>query len=163
MDDREEMPAGAQPNLFAGLHEELREAHLALVAALGEMEAVTRDGAADRLRYSRARWRLSNASLARRALWQGVPRALGDCALDADARIIAGLQQTDLAMLRASADHIRTWTAATVEERWAEYCMASRDIRWKMKAAISAEQRLLCPLLLRFSHASRRGPRADAA
>ncbi len=142
-------------NVFSAMLAELREAHAGLVVALAEMERVTHDPAADRLRYSRARWRLSNASLARRALWQRIHHALAGCALGADVRTLAELQEADLALLRASADHIRDWTAPAVEAKWEQYCAASRDIRRKMKAGISAEQRLLYPLLERAARAAR--------
>ena len=150
-----ETRGGAAKNVFSAMLAELREAHAALVVALAEMERVTHDPAADRLRYSRARWRLSNASLARRALWQRIHHSLAGCALGADARTIAELQETDLALLRASADHIREWITPTVEAKLEQYCAASRDIRRKMKAGISAEQRLLYPLLERAGRAVR--------
>jgi hypothetical protein len=160
MTDIDRATAKAEADLFAELLRELREAHHALVYALREMEAVTSNpAAADRLRCSGARWRLSNASLSRRVLWQRIHRSLSSCVLGADMRTLAELQETDLALLRASAQHVRTWTAAALDERWAEYCAASRDIRWKMKAAMSAEQRMLYPLLERCS----RGARARAA
>jgi hypothetical protein len=141
--------------MFSAMLADLRAAHGALAVALAEMEGVTRDSAADRLRYSRARWRLSNASLFRRALWQRIHHALAGCATGAEARTLADLQEADCALLRDSADHVRHWTAGSVEAKWDQYCAASRDMRWKIKAGISAEQRLLYPLLERASGAAR--------
>lgn len=156
MTDLDRAPRFAQANVFATLLDELQDAHDALVRALEEIEAVTREPAANRERFSSARWRLSNASLARRVLWQRIRRSMADCALGADARTLAELHETDRALLRDSAEHVRTWTAAAIEARWDGYCAASRDIRWKMQAAISAERRLLYPLLERFSRSANR-------
>lgn len=155
-----EPSSGSGSDLLAALNAELHDAHEALLIALAEMEAVTRDPAADRLRFSGARWRVSNASLARRTLWQRIRQKLAQCALGADARIVEELQQADAALLRASGEHVHTWTAAAVEARWGAYCLASREIRSKMKAAMVAEQRLLYPLLERYARATGARPRA---
>jgi hypothetical protein len=52
-----------------------------------------------------------------------------------------------MAMLRASSAHVARWGIDAVMFDWAGYSLASLDIRWKMKAVLGAEKRLLYPLL----------------
>ena len=163
MDGMDEKRGHEPANPFAQMHRELRNAHRALLAALADMEAVTRDPAPERERYSAARWRLSNVSFARRSLWQRIHQALADCTLGADAATLAELQQADIATTYASAAYVREWTAAAIDADWAGYCAASKEIRWQMKAAISVEQRLLYPLLARQSQAPGPGPQSREA
>lgn len=57
------------------------------------------------------------------------------------------LQEADMAMLRASSEHVRKWTVETILSDWTAYCAASREIRWKMDAAMNTETRLLFSML----------------
>lgn len=98
-------------------------------------------------RIIEARWNISRASLARRTLWNRIHayllvRATGAAAVD-----LRKLQEGDMLLLRSSTAHVSRWTIFAVMREWAAYCEASRAIRWKMKAAIAAEQRVLYPLL----------------
>jgi hypothetical protein len=142
------------------LHD-LREAHVRLLAAMADLEGITRTALCDHT-YMHVRFRLSAASLARRRLWQEIFRTLEPMVDEADAVVLSELREGDLQMLRLSATHVGTWTGAAVEARWSEYSEASREIRSRMARAISKEQRLLYPLLVKYARAARR-PVADEA
>lgn len=110
------------------------------------MDSVTRELVADRL-YASARWRLSQASLKRRTLWVRIFEHLVPRAGPRDAADLQSLQTANVEMLRYSAAHVGKWTIDTIEADWPGYCEASRAIRWKMKAGMGAEKRVLHPLL----------------
>lgn len=137
-------PADAQARL---LLTELREAHDRLLAAMAELDELTRGPVPAKARIIDARWNISRASLARRTLWNRIHayllvRATGAAAVD-----LHKLKEDDRALLRASTAHVSRWTVDSVMKEWAAYCEASAQIRWKMKAAIAAEQRVVYPLL----------------
>jgi hypothetical protein len=94
-----------------------------------------------------ARWQISRASLARRTLWGRILTHLSTRASPEAAVDLRKLQENDINLLRASSQHVARWTIENVMADWSGYAPASRDIRWKMSAAISLEKRLLYPML----------------
>ena len=130
---------------------ELRNAHQNLLAAMDAMNCVTREPQPDRARYASARWRISQASLARRTLWGTIFRHLLPSVSSQEAADLEHLQTADHEMLRHSANHIAIWVLARIEADWEGYCEASRAIRWKMKSCLGAEQHILYPMLERNS------------
>ena len=145
------LPAtGSQPRENAAsalMLSDLQKAHDELVAAMAVMDIVTRADVAERSQYSSARWRLSQASLRRRTLWAAIFQHLRPRVGCRDAADLDWLQTTHLEMLHNSAAHVGKWTVDRIEADWRGYCEASRAIRWKMKAAMGAEKRILYPLL----------------
>lgn len=126
---------------------ELRNAHQNLLAAMDAMNGVTRESQPDRARYANARWRISQASLARRTLWNKIYRHLLPRVSSQEAVDLEHLRTADHEMLRHSANHIATWIKARIEADWEGYCEASRAIRWRMKSCLREEQRILYSLL----------------
>lgn len=126
---------------------ELQTAHKLLLQAMADLDEQTRCPLPARDAIINARWTISRRSLARRNLWKKIhghlsPRS--DRGVEAE---LERLQDTDRSLLQASSDHVSKWKIDAVMEDWSAYCTDSREIRWKMKAAIGAEIRLLYPLL----------------
>ena len=126
---------------------ELRQAHEFLIAAMEVMDRLTRQSNADPSCFANARWRISQASLARRTLWGAIFRHLLPRANLKDVVELERLATADREMLRYSANHISTWVPGRIDADWEGYCEASRAIRWRMKACLGAERRILYPLL----------------
>lgn len=127
---------------------ELKLAHARLLQAMSQLEAIVRGPMPTKDRIIDARWGISRASLARRVLWNSIFSRLSDGATDDEAKELRLLQLSDMALLRSSSDHVMKWNVTTLMLNWPEYCEASNAIRWKMRAAIGAEQRILYPMLL---------------
>lgn len=126
---------------------ELRNAHQNLLAAMAAMDNLTREPQTDRARYAKARWRISQASLARRTLWGTIFRHLMPRVSSEEVVHLEHLRTADQQMLRHSANHIAIWILARIEADWKGYCEASIAIRWRMKCCLDAEQRILYPML----------------
>lgn len=94
-----------------------------------------------------ARWSISRASLARRTLWHSIHRHLSARTSEQDTIELRRLYEGDMALLRSSSAHVAKWSITAVMQDWQEYCVASNAIRWKMKAAIGSEQRVLYAML----------------
>lgn len=136
----------AQP-LPALLLAELKDAHARLLRAMLELDTLTRGPLPAKERIIDARWNISRASLRRRTLWSRIHNYLSSHIAEENLRDVRRLQEGDMALLRSSSEHVARWKITTVVEDWPAYCEASRAIRWKMQAAIGAEQRLLYPIL----------------
>ena len=126
---------------------EMEDAHAKLLKAIAVVETLTRGDVPERAQVIEARWGISRASLARRKLWHLIYRNLLSAASDRDRRELKRLYESDMALLRASSEHIARWSILEVMGDWPGYCEASNAIRWKMKAAIGGEKRILYPLL----------------
>ena len=131
----------------AALLASLREAHDTLLAAMEVMDQVTRQPVPDRIQFTAGRWRISHASLARRSVWNACFRHLLSVVHPRTAQALDELNREDIELMQLSAAHIARWSADSVERKWPTYCDASRAIRGRMHARITAEKRLLYPLL----------------
>lgn len=134
---------GPRDSASAALLTQLERAHDALLKAMSDLDKLTRSPLPAKAAVIDARWNISRASLARRTLWNRIhahlsARACQDLAFDLDQ-----LQEGDRALLRASTEHVGKWRIDAVMRDWPTYCEASQAIRWKMKAAIGAEKRVL--------------------
>lgn len=125
---------------------ELRHAHGKLLQAMGDLDKITRGPVPPKQGIVEARWNISRASLTRRLLWHRIDKYLSNPLLGYEPTL-AQLRQTDQNLLRASSEHVGRWTIDRILSDWPAYCQASHAIRWKMKAAIEGETRLLYPLL----------------
>lgn len=83
------------------LLQKLKAAHSELQSCLSEMEALTTGLAVSRPVYSSARFRISNASLKRRATFNAVRDKLSQVATAEEASVICRLREADLAFLSA--------------------------------------------------------------
>lgn len=126
---------------------QLRDAHTKLLKAMADLDTLTRGPVPPKDVVIDARWSISRASLARRTLWHSIHRHLSARASEQGAIELRRLYESDMALLRSSSEHIFKWSITAVMQNWQEYCVASNAIRWKMKAAIESEQRVLYPML----------------
>lgn len=129
------------------LLEELHFAHDALIRAMAALDELTRGPLPTKDCIVEARWNISRASLARRTLWNKIFNHLSRRKCDSTARDLSRLKENDMALLRASSAHVSRWGIDAVMLDWGGYCLASLDIRKKMKAALGAEKRVLYPML----------------
>lgn len=126
---------------------ELRDAHAKLLKAMADLDTLTRGPVPPKDRVIDARWSISRASLARRTLWHSIYRHLTLRASEQEGKELQRLHESDMTLLRSSSEHVAKWSITAVMHDWQEYCVASNAIRWKMKAAIGSEQRVLYPIL----------------
>lgn len=131
--------------LTAVLLRELRDAHAKLLEAMADLDTLTRGPVPPRDRVIDARWSISRASLARRTLWHSIHRHLAVRASEQETKELQRLYESDMTLLRSSSEHVAKWSITAVLQDWEDYCVASNAIRWKMKAAIGSEQRVLYP------------------
>lgn len=134
-----------------GLFQKLKAAHVELRTCIDEMEALTTGPAISRPVYCSARFRISNASLKRRATFNFVCDKLSESATAEEADMIARLRSEDLALVGRSAQHVRDWPAEQIEADWQGYCKASRSIRAAMARELKHVEETLFPILLRHS------------
>src|SRR5688500_6260552 len=97
------------------LLQKLKAAHLELQGCLAEMEALTMGLSVSRPVYSSARFRISNASLKRRATFNAVCDKLSQVATAEEASVICRLREADLTLVKRSAQHVREWPAERIE------------------------------------------------
>jgi hypothetical protein len=133
------------------LLERLRAAHLEVLNCIAEMEQVTREPGPDVPNCTAARFRISRASLERRALWQKARRHLQGQVTAADSEDVRLLATIDLELGTCSADHVRCWTVPAIRDNWAGYQATSHRMRQRMADCIEAEKRILYPLLGRYA------------
>lgn len=134
------------PDGAAILLSRLRDAHEVLIDAMEALDRITRRPI-DPIALPAARWRLSAANRARRAVWQDCYHHLLPLVDQATAIALTKMKSRDIEMARASAKHIARWPSHAVKREWPAYCEASRAIRARMLAAIEAEQRMVYPIL----------------
>ena len=126
---------------------ELEKVRGEALMAMCVMDGVTSESHADRYRVSNTRWRLSQAGLkgctASAIIFQYLLPRMDPKGAEA----LRLLQGDHLEVLRHSTVHIGKWTLDQIEADWSGYCEAYRAIRWKMTTYISAEKRILYPML----------------
>ena len=128
---------------------ELQGTHRDLLEQMANMEAITSERDYDVARLATGRWKISQASLARRTLANRICEYLLRRCEPAEARALKDLQATDRALLRVSAEHVGHWRAAQIAEDWRGYCCASRAVRSRMHAHVAVEQKVLYGILER--------------
>jgi hypothetical protein len=129
--------------------DQLKQAHLRLLAEIANMDAVTRGSRPDADRYSAARWRISQASLIRRRLSLTIRVSLLSTADPQEKATLKALQEAELQSAMRSRAHVGKWSSDKIFRDWAGYCEASRMLRWHMDAHITLERTKLYPMLER--------------
>jgi hypothetical protein len=150
---------------------ELHRAHDFIVQAMEGLIRLTGSSRADEAQLREARLKLDHASIRRQLLWADILHFLSSKVGRFAKGQLQRLQEIDIELVRASAEHARTWTAEAIFANWPGYCEASGAIRSKMIAAMEAEKRILYPLLRNIAvHPgqpngadSRKGGKPDAA
>ena len=129
------------------LLDELKAAHDKLLGAIATLAALTGSTIPSRAEVINARWAISRASLARRQLWNQIYTHFSGFASEAKQVELQRLRDADRALLGLSVAHVAKWQMDILLRDWSTYCQESEAIRWKMKAAIGAEKRILYPML----------------
>lgn len=127
--------------------QELKEAHGIVEACIREMEELTSTLVPDRLKYTGARYRISRASMARRACFNATVERLARSATSEELAILQRVTQIDRTLSSKSASHVLHWNPERIQTDWVGYCAASRRIRREMAEELLAEQTQLFPLL----------------
>ena len=126
---------------------ELRSAHRELMWQISAMEKLTREPAFDPKTCTNGRWRLSQASLARRLL----ASRIGDFFLvrvsENEREDLKSLMLADQALLRDSSAHLGRWSGEGIKSDWPNFCREAREMFRKTQRHIALEQRVLYPLL----------------
>ena len=126
---------------------ELKNAHDDLLSGLTAMDAVTGEPLAERYKHSNARWRLSQGGLKTTMALRTIFAFLKPRVSEADAATIRSLQAAEMKLLRHSSAHVGKWAIAGIEADWTGYCIDYRAFRSILMASISAEKRILYPML----------------
>ena len=126
---------------------QMRRAHHALVAQIANMESLTVG-----IRYEPAacmagRWKISQASLARRVLSARICDYLLARRGPHETERLLALRHADRDLLRLSAGHVANWSPQAIGVDWRGYCAASCAIRMRMRKQIFHEESVLYPLL----------------
>lgn len=129
----------------------IRTCHERLAAEMDNMESLTCEAEPDAFRLSSLRWRLSQASLARRTLSFRICDQIRPIVAPAELADIKQLQEADRALARESATHVGRWSASSIQQYWTDYCRASGEMRRKMATHLGLEQKLLFPVLDRLA------------
>jgi hypothetical protein len=126
---------------------ELMRAHEDLLAGISDLEAQTRLETPDADALAKVRWRLSQASRARRRLVDAACERLLESSTPVQAARIQTLRDNSAETSATSSSHVRTWTIERVVADWQGYRRASASMRRQMRDRISAETTVLYPLL----------------
>jgi hypothetical protein len=129
---------------------ELQEKHERLFAAIATLETLTRQSEADWPTFCEARWRTSEASLARRTLAGRIIDHLLSSAEERECvalKALKSLKASDQDMLQFSARHVRRWPLSAIQNDWKAYCRDSRLVRARMVKFLREEEQILFPML----------------
>lgn len=148
---RSGIAAGLDSARAADLLAALGAAHDELGRALDALDALTGAEPPDPARFAHARWRLSSARRARRAVAAEVHAALLAATAPHEASAVARLRSDDDRRLRESALHVQHWTSERIVADWPGYRAAAAAMRAASREWIAAERALLFPLLERHA------------
>lgn len=126
---------------------DLQKAHLRLLGAVQTLTKITGRASGDKVEYSTARFRLSEASLARRITFRTACQYLQLAACPADQQTIGRLRRADSELAQQASKHVNRWTMDRVDSDWPAYCLASKEIRRALLQQIQVERAMLYPLL----------------
>lgn len=129
------------------LWSQLNHAHRELNSAMNKLDELTRGFLPSKEKLASARLTISRASLKRRVIWSAIFEELARTSTHSELTGLKQLMAMDVALLKASHEHVAIWTINEILSHWEDYCRASSQIRWRMKAAMHAERRTLLPIL----------------
>jgi len=134
---------------------DLQNAHIRLITAIKDLAKITGRPCSDKVEYSTVRFRVSEASLARRITFRAACDYLLPIASPADQQTISCLRSADADLAKHASQHVQRWTTATVDLDWDGYCVSAREMRSALLKQIELERSMLYPLLHKHG-ASRR-------
>ena len=136
---------------------DLQTAHVRLLASIKDLAKITVQPQADKVEYSAVRFRVSEASLARRIVFRAACDHLFEIAPPAQQETIRRLRNADAELAQLTSQHVHQWTGTAVDQDWEGYCVCSKEIRSALLKQVELERGLLYPLL--HQHGS--NPRRD--
>ena len=125
----------------------LQAAHQQVLTCMRLMEEVASACSPDVERLTAARLKISQASLARRALWHTIREHLQPKVSPTDFEALRNLAELDRRLFSQSSAHVSTWTVDAMITDWRGYQAASKAIRASMVECIKTEQSVLYPML----------------
>lgn len=152
----ENQPNSSSANRAWTILADLQKAHVRLLSTVQTLAKLTGRASADRLEYSAVRFRVSEASLARRIAFRAACDHLLEVGTPSDQQTISRLRSADSDLARRASLHVNRWTTDKVGLDWGGYCNASKEIRRDLLNQIELERAMLCPLLHKHG-SSRRG------
>ena len=126
---------------------ELDCAQKRFIETIAGLADVTSSTSPDEIEYICARVQISQAILARSAIFDTVCEFLRGRVTPCHWETVAELRVADANLLMQSARHVAEWTNERIESDWAAYCLASKNIRIMMGNVIERERAILYPLL----------------
>ena len=132
---------------------ELRQTHRDMLAHIQQLESLSQEAEPDRARLTTLRWRLGQASLARRLLASRICEYFEPRLGPAQVQELHELRRADREMLRMSAAHLGKWTSETSLRDWEGYCRDGQASRRRSHDHIALEQQVLYPLLEKAARA----------
>jgi hypothetical protein len=126
---------------------DLQDAHIRLTASIRDLARITERPCSDKVEYSAVRFRVSEASLARRSAFRAACDHLLPIASPADQQTIGRLRSADAELAKHASEHVRQWTTEMVDQDWQGYCLSSREMGHALQKQIGLERSLLYPLL----------------
>ena len=122
---------GSDNHVATDLLSEVEKVYGNVIDCLDEMRQVTNGPVPERLRYTRARYRISNASLKRRQLFDSICTRLGPVLPSGDGARLRALRDKDREYLRHSAGYVTRWTPTAVFEDWESYSREAKVLPLK--------------------------------
>lgn len=150
-------PEAASFNRSRAILADLQNAHIRLTAAIKDLAKLTGQPCSDKIEYSAVRFRVSEASLARRITFRAACDYLLPIASPADQQTISRLRSADADLAKCASEHVQRWTTANIDRDWAAYCVSSVEMRGALLKQIELERSMLYPLLHKHG-ATRRSP-----
>ena len=126
---------------------DLQKAHTRLLTSIRDLAKITAKPCGDKIEFSAVRFRVSEASLARRIVFRAACDHLLPEASTADQQLISRLRSADSDLALLASEHVNRWTTETVELDWESFCSQSKEMRRALLKQIELERAMLYPLL----------------
>ena len=126
---------------------DLQDAHIRLLASIKDLAKITERPCSDKVEYAAVRFRVSEASLARRMTFRAACDYLQPLASPADQQAISRLRSADAELAKHASEHVRQWTTENIDRDWEGYCDATEEMRSALLKQIELERLLLSPML----------------
>lgn len=160
LSEQREMRGGSDPiataNRAWALLADMQKTHLRLIASIADLTRITARPQADKVEYAAIRFRVSEASLARRIVCRAACDHLEPLVSHFDQQSLARLRTLDADLARLGSQHVNRWTTDRISLEWEGYCRASTEVRRALLKQVELERTLLQPLLHKHGSGHRR-------
>jgi hypothetical protein len=160
VEEKRDVELGSDPAATANrawaLLADLQKTHARLIASLADLARITGRPSADKVEYAAVRFRVSEASLARRIVCRAVCDHLEPLVSHFDQQSLSRLRTLDAELARLGSQHVNRWTTDRISLEWESYCRASTEMRRALLKQVELERTLLQPLLHKYGSGHRR-------